>query len=408
MAVPAGLAGDVGSRFQRRVREIEDELSRFFLDSVNKFPVPAQNFVMSRLFELTAFCGDLRVEAATERDAAVALRGQLVKTRKEKATLQASGVGGRPRSCSRRSRVFERRRRGLHPWSRYTGDPTRAWTAGWQRFRRSGPNLWFRRGESGAPAPRRYHEHLAFLTPSAQTTPARDVLWLLKTNIHPASKGITDIVLRHTRYGSTVFSNKNDAIQNLLQANAVTRATISVRVPNKGNPHIRFSGADPDVDKDRFFIILKERNAGLEIDEEWCKVRVPFRKRSGNNAFIGEVDPDSLKAFMSRTRLSLGWTMLQVFEDLHVPTCMFCATYGRGRTSCPQKTKESRATCMKCGGNHQAVVSMVRTGGGAVCCSECRRAGRPAVGHPVGFPGCPLLMERVARLRARTNYSPHK
>ncbi|KAL3221555.1 hypothetical protein MRX96_005047 [Rhipicephalus microplus] len=36
------------------------------------------------------------------------------------------------------------------------------------------------------------------------------------------------------------------------------------------------------------------------------------------------------------------------------------------------------------------------------------RAGRPAEGHPAGFPGCPLLMERVVRLRARTNYGPPK
>ncbi|KAL3243021.1 hypothetical protein MRX96_020698 [Rhipicephalus microplus] len=45
-------------------------------------------------------------------------------------------------------------------------------------------------GESGALAPSWDHEHLAFSTPSAQTTtPVRDVLRLFKTNIDPASKG---------------------------------------------------------------------------------------------------------------------------------------------------------------------------------------------------------------------------
>ncbi|KAH7964376.1 hypothetical protein HPB51_027385 [Rhipicephalus microplus] len=111
----------------------------------------------------------------------------------------------------------------------------------------------------------------------------------------------------------------------MIQENAVTRAAISVRVPNKRNPHVRFSGVDPDVNQDRFFNTLKERNAGLEIDEERCKVRVAFRERSGTNAFIGEVDSDSFKALMSRPRLSLGWTVLQVSEDLHVPSCTFCA-----------------------------------------------------------------------------------
>ncbi|KAH7986733.1 hypothetical protein HPB51_026612 [Rhipicephalus microplus] len=92
-AVPAGLASDIGSRIQRRLREIEDELSRFLSDSVNNVPVPARNFVMSRLFELAAFCGDLRAEAAMERSAAAALRGQLIEARQEMATLQASGMG---------------------------------------------------------------------------------------------------------------------------------------------------------------------------------------------------------------------------------------------------------------------------------------------------------------------------
>ncbi|KAH7964377.1 hypothetical protein HPB51_027386 [Rhipicephalus microplus] len=65
-AVPAGLASDIGS---------------------------PRNFVMSRLFELAAFCGDLRAEAAMERGAAAAIRGQLIETRQEMEMLQASGMG---------------------------------------------------------------------------------------------------------------------------------------------------------------------------------------------------------------------------------------------------------------------------------------------------------------------------
>ncbi|KAL3247573.1 hypothetical protein MRX96_056999 [Rhipicephalus microplus] len=88
-AVPAGLAVDVGSHIQWHV---EDDVSRFLSDSTNKVPVTTHNFVLNRLFELAAaFCGDLRVEAATERGAAVALRGQLTETRQEMAALPARG-----------------------------------------------------------------------------------------------------------------------------------------------------------------------------------------------------------------------------------------------------------------------------------------------------------------------------
>ncbi|KAH6941178.1 hypothetical protein HPB50_014597 [Hyalomma asiaticum] len=61
---------------------------------------------------------------------------------------------------------------------------------------------------------------------------------------------------------------------------------IIVRVPGKRNPHVRFSEVDPDVDSDMSFAILNERNAGLALNEEKCKVRVTFRERSGTSAFL--------------------------------------------------------------------------------------------------------------------------
>ncbi|KAL1476517.1 hypothetical protein MTO96_036442 [Rhipicephalus appendiculatus] len=95
-AVAAGLPADVGSRVQRRVRGIEDDVSRFLSDPSNKVPLPARNFVMSRLFELLAFCGDLKAEAASEKGAAVALQGQLVQTRREVAALQTRSLEAAP------------------------------------------------------------------------------------------------------------------------------------------------------------------------------------------------------------------------------------------------------------------------------------------------------------------------
>ncbi|KAH8036390.1 hypothetical protein HPB51_000172 [Rhipicephalus microplus] len=224
---------------------------------------PARNFVMSRYFERGAFCGDSRAEAAMERGAAAALRGQLIETRQEMATLQASGMGaGRGAvlagpTGSDDVDVGGTRGRGIPEIPPAVPGAARSYAAALTgsspgaAAQARGPGV----GVSGAPVPRPDHEHPAFLTPSAQTTtPAREVLRLLKTNIDPASKGITDIVLRHTRYGLTVFSNKNDTIQNLakaIQENGATRASISIRVPNKCNPHVRFSGVDPDVAQDR-------------------------------------------------------------------------------------------------------------------------------------------------------------
>ncbi|KAH7933454.1 hypothetical protein HPB49_012600 [Dermacentor silvarum] len=222
---------------------------------------------------------------------------------------------------------------------------------------------------------------------------------------------MSDVSLHHTRYGLTVFTNNGQSIANLEQAigaNAVTRSSIIVRRGQKRNPHVKVSGVDPDIGPGEFLKILNDRNQGLDLDLEKCKVRVTFRERAGTRAYVAEVDPEGYQKIMSRPRLSVGWTSVRAREDLHVPTCTYCATYGHGRMTCPHKADPAKVICMKCGGNHLAVTCRVRVGDAAVCCAECGRAGRDTTDHPTGFPECPILVEKVARLRARTNYGgPH-
>lgn len=45
----------------------------------------------------------------------------------------------------------------------------------------------------------------------------------------------------------------------------------------------------------------------------------------------------------------------------------------------------------------------VRAGDEAVACNECRRVDLPST-HPTGHMDCPLLQDRVACLKARTDY----
>ncbi|KAH7985228.1 hypothetical protein HPB49_026538 [Dermacentor silvarum] len=219
--------------------------------------------------------------------------------------------------------------------------------------------------------------------PYAATT-TRDFLRLLKKNIDPGAKHIKDISLLHTRYGLTVFSNNNNRLticRHAIKDNSVTRASRLVRLGQKRNPHVKFNGVDPDIAPDEFLRVLNERNEGLDLDLEKCKVRVTFRERAGTSAFVAEVDPEVFKRIMKRPP-----------PDLHVPTCTYCATYRHGRMTCPHKDDPAKATCMK-----------VRMGDDAVCCTECKKLGH-ATTHPTCLPSCSVLLEKVARLRARTNY----
>ncbi|KAH6941947.1 hypothetical protein HPB50_024812 [Hyalomma asiaticum] len=67
-AVATELPGGLGRRIQRRVREVEDELSRFLSDSSNKEPVSARNFVMSRVCERVGFTAEIGNTDTTHSD----------------------------------------------------------------------------------------------------------------------------------------------------------------------------------------------------------------------------------------------------------------------------------------------------------------------------------------------------
>ncbi|KAH7963705.1 hypothetical protein HPB52_022443 [Rhipicephalus sanguineus] len=159
------------------------------------------------------------------------------------------------------------------------------------------------------------HEHGAFVTPIAPSaTPARDPLRLLKANIDPMTHDIRDLTLQHTRYGLTVFAHSRDTLTNMRQAiadNAITCAALSIRIPDKRNPHLRFWGVDPDISTDEFIDRVRERNPQLQLDPQKCKVRASFRERSGTSAVIVEVDPDAFARIMSQQRISSASVTLQ-------------------------------------------------------------------------------------------------
>ncbi|KAH7949031.1 hypothetical protein HPB49_004236 [Dermacentor silvarum] len=91
-------------------------------------------------------------------------------------------------------------------------------------------------------------------------------------------------------------------------------------------------------------------------------------------------------------------------EDIHVPLCTQCATYGHTRRFCSVRSDPARSVCTKCAEHHLTQECTVRFGDAAVCCAPCRGAGLEASGHPAGYHTCLVLLQRVTRLRAHTDY----
>ncbi|KAH7963997.1 hypothetical protein HPB51_027767 [Rhipicephalus microplus] len=359
-AVATSLRADLGSRVMARVQELEDDLSKFCADTSNRITVTCRNYILGRVFELARLCSDLRADAAAERAVVSSLQGQLVEARRETATMQRrvavaerpavvdvlSGEPGAFRSGasalavpgSQVDNVGAENTNAPHgagsgmSYAAALGSGTRLGAQGSSRNGPAGLQATMTQGAGLR------QDYVAFLTLVGSTdAPAREVVRVLKSNIDPVAKGIRDVTLRHTRYGVTVFSQTQQSLinmRNAIEENNVTRNAITVRVPNKRNPHVRFSGVDPEIATQDFVRLLSERNPNLQLDEETCKVRVSFQERTGTMGHVVEVDPEAFKRIMSFSRISIGWTVVRAWEDVHVPTCTFCATYGRGRSSC--------------------------------------------------------------------------
>lgn len=203
----AAFPSDLGSRVQRRIRAIEDEILSYCTLAANKVPVEAPRFIMSKVFEMVAFCSDLRADAATERGATLALQGQIADVRRENAALQKR-LHSQPRpalqddfpALSGESQLgpdFPARAAGAGVLGGRSVAPTSGPPGGlsYAAVLGAGP-AHARAGHPDGAAARapsqQVHNHVAFLTPTAQTTtPARDVLRLLKTNIDPGAKHTT-------------------------------------------------------------------------------------------------------------------------------------------------------------------------------------------------------------------------
>ncbi|KAH7963900.1 hypothetical protein HPB52_023773 [Rhipicephalus sanguineus] len=348
------------------------------------------------------------VYRAVERGAALALQGQLVEARSEIACLQRQAlVAERPLVgdvLAGRAAAAVHRPSGAHGSD--TGvplgaPPTLSGAAGDMTYAavlRPGPTT------GGQPLGRSGFPGVAAAAGGEATMAARHD----HANIDPVAKDIRDVTLRYTRYGVTVLTNTRQSLLNMraaIEQNAVTCAAMTMRVPDRRNPHVRFSGVDPEINPDEFLRLLNERNPNLQLDMERAKVRVTFRERGGTKAFVVEVDPPAYHRIMACPRLSIGWTVVRAYEDLHVSTRTYCASYGHGRSSCPVAGDPSKKRCMRCGTEgHLAADCTVRAGDASVCCAPCRSAGWEASGHPAGHPQCPLLADKVARLLSRTNY----
>lgn len=375
--------------FHRAV-DLQKQITDILFDTNCKVTNHHRSLILGHLRELIQECADLRAVAARQCGRADELCDQLERTR---ATGAGVSLGVAPTTSPPAS--YAAVVRGGMPMR---GAPGAAGPS---------PGTVVPPGDATNSVIRRDHAHIMFLTPLVPTaTAADDLSAAMKNNVDLVKERIGDISVRKTPRGLTILSDDKESMDRLkaaIESNVVTNTTMSIRFAQKRKPHVKLTGVDPDVPAVNLIAQLNARNPNLTIDPSTCSVRTSFKERSGNFTHVLEVDPPTFRSLMARGRVAVGWTSAAVVEDVHVPTCTFCATYGHPRSACPVRQQADRAVCTRCAGDHLATQCTVRVGGAAVCCNECRNAGTHGA-HPTGDKSCPILVGRVARLRARTDY----
>ncbi|KAH7965519.1 hypothetical protein HPB49_008530 [Dermacentor silvarum] len=168
----------------------------------------------------------------------------------------------------------------------------------------------------------------------------------------------------------------------------------------KRKPHAKLTGVDPDVPAVSLIAQLNARSPNLTLDPSTCSLRTTFKERTGDFKHVLEVEPATFRSLVARGRVAVGWTSAALVEDIHVPTCTFCATYGHPRRACPVRLQADWAVCTRCAGDHLAAQCTVRMGDAAVCWNECRKAGHHG-SHPTELLACEHgpIMDTTAYIR---------
>ncbi|KAH7941795.1 hypothetical protein HPB49_017583 [Dermacentor silvarum] len=378
-SVRSAVDDELSASFHRAV-ECQKLITDILFDTNCKVTNHHRSQILGQLRQLVQECADMRAVAARQCGRADELRDQL-------ATRTAGAVPG--------------------PGAFPPAAPPLSYAA----VVRGGAAEGVTAAASGVGAvdvgTRREHAHIMFLTPLVPTaTAAQDLSAVMKTNVDLVRERIGDISIRKTPHGLTILSDDKDSMDRLktaIETNVVTKTSMSVRFAQRRKPHVKLTGVDPDIPAVNLLAQINARNPDLTLDPSTCSVRTTIKERSGNHTHVLEVDPATFRTLMLRGRVAIGWTSAAVVEDIHVPMCTHCATYGHPRRACPVRQEPERAVCTRCAGNHLAAQCTVRLGHAAVCCNECRKAGL-VESHPTGDKSCPLLATRIARLRARTDY----
>ncbi|XP_029837418.2 uncharacterized protein LOC115321354 [Ixodes scapularis] len=225
---------------------------------------------------------------------------------------------------------------------------------------------------------------------------------LLKKSIDPADVGLTDVRLKPIRGGLAITTNSKEAIDKLerkINETKDTREKLEYKKPKERNPQISITQVERELTEEEITKAIIHQNK-IEAGEDEIKIIQTFRTNNGTNTQIIELSANAFRQLINRKRLLIGWTSCPVRENIYVPRCLNCSSYGHTQRQC-----QNRATCPECAGQHRHQEYEVIT----VKCKACSNSNEKFesqfdTNHKFTDPLCPTYKAQVERIRQRTSY----
>lgn len=124
------------------------------------------------------------------------------------------------------------------------------------------------------------------------------------------------------------------------------------------------------------------------------QARRPCKNKERANVTL-TAQPEIAKTLIAAKKISVGWLIKYVEEEVHIVRCYNCSAYGHVQTHCQRKM-----CCPKCGGEHRIDKCKAEQAE----CPNCKRAKKSDTGHKATNPRCPVYKKKLEEKMSRTTY----
>lgn len=168
-------------------------------------------------------------------------------------------------------------------------------------------------------------------------------------------------------------------------------------------PSIIVTGVESDLTKEEILNEIKSKNEALvnqcsgTFDDQFkITGSKSCRNSKRQNVFV-QVSPNMFRSCMKQGKLTIGWTIHAVYEQVRILRCFRCNGYDHILKDCKMK----HDMCVHCGGKHK-----VKECKGSMDCSNCRNLliHISKRGHPANDIKCPIYLRKLQQLKSNINY----